>query len=105
MIRAELGDLVTGRLCGWSRGDEITIFDSSGTGIQDVAAAARAFQVLNFATFPTGSTHARAREGSPGRSRDVLSFTFEPWSSGWDAGRPGLIQNNSGLPKDLGSPP
>jgi alanine dehydrogenase len=43
-VHAELGDLVIGRRRGRSRADEITIFDSSGTGIQDVAAAARAFE-------------------------------------------------------------
>jgi len=43
-VHAELGDLVAGRRVGRSREDEITIFDSSGTGIQDVAAAARAFE-------------------------------------------------------------
>jgi alanine dehydrogenase len=45
MVHAELGDLVTGRRCGRSSRDEITIFDSSGAGIQDVAAAARAFEL------------------------------------------------------------
>ena len=44
-VHAELGDLVTGRRCGRSNADEITIFDSSGTGIQDAAAAARAFEL------------------------------------------------------------
>src|SRR2546423_14707379 len=42
---AELGDLVIGRRRGRSGADEITIFDSSGTGVQDVAAAARAFEL------------------------------------------------------------
>jgi ornithine cyclodeaminase/alanine dehydrogenase-like protein (mu-crystallin family) len=43
--QAELGDLVTGRRRGRSNAEEIAIFDSSGTGIQDVAAAARAFEL------------------------------------------------------------
>jgi ornithine cyclodeaminase/alanine dehydrogenase-like protein (mu-crystallin family) len=38
-VHAELGDLVTGRRPGRTRDDEITIFDSSGTALQDVAAA------------------------------------------------------------------
>ncbi|HZO47035.1 MAG TPA: ornithine cyclodeaminase family protein [Xanthobacteraceae bacterium] len=46
-VHAELGDLVAGRRVGRSRADEITIFDSSGTGIQDVAAAARAFELAH----------------------------------------------------------
>jgi alanine dehydrogenase len=41
-VHAELGDVVIGRRRGRSGADEITIFDSSGTGI---AAAARAFEL------------------------------------------------------------
>jgi ornithine cyclodeaminase/alanine dehydrogenase-like protein (mu-crystallin family) len=44
-VHAELGDLVTGRRRGRSSAEEIAIFDSSGAGIQDVAAAARAFEL------------------------------------------------------------
>lgn len=38
-VHAELGDVVVGRRPGRTRDDEITIFDSSGTALQDVAAA------------------------------------------------------------------
>jgi len=38
-VHAELGDVVVGRHPGRTRDDEITIFDSSGTALQDVAAA------------------------------------------------------------------
>jgi alanine dehydrogenase len=38
-VHAELGDVVTGRRPGRTRDDEIAIFDSSGTALQDVAAA------------------------------------------------------------------
>ena len=38
-VHAELSDVVTGRRLGRSRDDEITVFDSSGTALQDVAAA------------------------------------------------------------------
>jgi alanine dehydrogenase len=44
-VQGELADLVTGRRPGRTRVDEITIFDSTGTGIQDVAAAARAYEL------------------------------------------------------------
>jgi ornithine cyclodeaminase/alanine dehydrogenase-like protein (mu-crystallin family) len=44
-VHAELDDFITGRRRGRSSHDEITIFDSCGTGIQDVAAAARAFEL------------------------------------------------------------
>src|SRR5438045_6389014 len=44
-VHAELGALISGAATGRTRPDEITIFDSSGTGIQDVAAAVRAYQL------------------------------------------------------------
>jgi len=44
-VHAELGDVVAGRRPGRTRPEEITIFDSSGTGVQDVAAAARAYEL------------------------------------------------------------
>jgi len=39
-VRAELGDVVAGRAVGRTSPDEILIFDSTGTALQDVAAAA-----------------------------------------------------------------
>jgi ornithine cyclodeaminase/alanine dehydrogenase-like protein (mu-crystallin family) len=38
-VHAELADVVTGRRPGRTRADEITVFDSTGTGLQDLAAA------------------------------------------------------------------
>jgi ornithine cyclodeaminase/alanine dehydrogenase-like protein (mu-crystallin family) len=38
-VHAELADVVAGRRPGRTRDDEITVFDSSGTALQDVAAA------------------------------------------------------------------
>lgn len=43
-VHAELGAVVAGRRPGRRGADEITLFDSSGTGVQDVAAAACAFE-------------------------------------------------------------
>ncbi|HEX6738942.1 MAG TPA: ornithine cyclodeaminase family protein [Vicinamibacteria bacterium] len=43
-VHAELAELVTGRKPGRRRDDEITIFDSTGTALQDVAAAAVAYE-------------------------------------------------------------
>ena len=43
-VRAELGTLIAERRPGRLADEEITIFDSSGTGVQDVAAAARAYE-------------------------------------------------------------
>src|SRR5438270_3125473 len=44
-VHAELGELVAGRRPGRTSPDEITLFDGCGVGIQDVAAAARAFEL------------------------------------------------------------
>jgi len=38
-VHAELADVVSGRRPGRTRADEITVFDSSGTALEDVAAA------------------------------------------------------------------
>ena len=54
-VHAELADVVTGRRPGRTQDDEITIFDSSGTALQDVAAAVVVYE------------HARAT----GRGTDV----------------------------------
>lgn len=44
-VHAELGEVVAGRKPGRIRDDEITIFDSTGTAIQDVASAALIFEL------------------------------------------------------------
>jgi len=43
-VHAELGEIVTGRKPGRTRATEITLFDSTGVAIQDVAAAACAYE-------------------------------------------------------------
>jgi alanine dehydrogenase len=43
-VHAELGDVVAGRCPGRTQRDEITIFDSSGTALQDVAAAIAVYE-------------------------------------------------------------
>jgi len=43
-VYAELADVVSGRRPGRTRDDEITVFDSSGTALQDVAAAVAVYQ-------------------------------------------------------------
>lgn len=43
-VHAELGDVVVGRRPGRTRADEVTIFDSSGTALQDVAAAVAVYE-------------------------------------------------------------
>lgn len=43
-VHADLGDIVTGRRPGRRSADEIFVFDSTGTGLEDVAAAALAYE-------------------------------------------------------------
>jgi ornithine cyclodeaminase/alanine dehydrogenase-like protein (mu-crystallin family) len=49
-IHAELADVVGGRISGRLSDDEITVFDSTGTAIEDVAAAALAYERATDAT-------------------------------------------------------
>jgi alanine dehydrogenase len=44
-VHAELGELVAGRKPGRTEAHEITLFDGSGVGLQDVAASARAYEL------------------------------------------------------------
>jgi ornithine cyclodeaminase/alanine dehydrogenase-like protein (mu-crystallin family) len=43
-VHAELADVVSGRRPGRTREDEITVFDSSGTALEDVAAAIAVYE-------------------------------------------------------------
>jgi len=43
-VRAELGAIVAGRVTGRRGDDETIIFDSTGAGFQDAAAAAMAYE-------------------------------------------------------------
>ncbi len=43
-VHAELADVVIGRRPGRTRADEITVFDSTGTALQDVAAAVAVYE-------------------------------------------------------------
>jgi alanine dehydrogenase len=56
-VHAELGELVIGGKPGRTDPDDITLFDGTGVGIQDVAASVRAFEL--------------ARERGAGRSLDL----------------------------------
>ncbi|MFL5370951.1 MAG: ornithine cyclodeaminase family protein, partial [Myxococcales bacterium] len=42
-VHAELGDIVAGRKRGRTDDEEITVFDSTGTAVEDVAAAASVY--------------------------------------------------------------
>jgi ornithine cyclodeaminase/alanine dehydrogenase-like protein (mu-crystallin family) len=46
-VHGELGEVVAGLKPGRTGDDEVTVFDSTGTGIQDVAAAIAAYRSYN----------------------------------------------------------
>jgi ornithine cyclodeaminase/alanine dehydrogenase-like protein (mu-crystallin family) len=53
-VHAGLGELVAGRRPGRTAADQITIFDSTGTALQDVAAAALIYErALRKGGYPT----------------------------------------------------
>jgi ornithine cyclodeaminase/alanine dehydrogenase-like protein (mu-crystallin family) len=43
-VHAELGEIVAGLECGREREDEVIVFDSTGTALQDVAIAALVYE-------------------------------------------------------------
>lgn len=43
-VHAELGEIITGKKCARTSRDEVIIFDSTGTALQDVAAAAAVYE-------------------------------------------------------------
>jgi alanine dehydrogenase len=43
-VQAELGEIITGKKAGRTSDDEVIIFDSTGTALQDVAAAAIVYE-------------------------------------------------------------
>jgi len=47
-VHAELGDVVSGRRPGRTSADEVIVFDSSGTALQDVAAAIVVYENARF---------------------------------------------------------
>jgi len=43
-VHAELGEIIAGKICGRGNAEEVIVFDSTGTALQDVAAAAAVYQ-------------------------------------------------------------
>jgi ornithine cyclodeaminase/alanine dehydrogenase-like protein (mu-crystallin family) len=43
-VHADLADVVSGRRSGRRSADEVTVFDSTGTALEDVAAAAVVYE-------------------------------------------------------------
>ena len=64
---AELGEIVAGIADGRTSDDEITLFDSGGTGIETVAAASMLYEKASEAGLGTTLPFAPASEAMPGR--------------------------------------
>jgi alanine dehydrogenase len=65
---ADLADIVSGKKCGRLSPDEIVVFDSTGTALEDVAAAALVYQrALSSDIGFTVHLGGRERNASPGR--------------------------------------
>jgi alanine dehydrogenase len=98
-VHAELGEVLAGRKPGRERGDEIIVFDSTGTGLQDVAAAIAVYrnalqeessmkgrlQTFALAGMAAVSAHAKA-EGFDQTSPGSLPVSWECGVTG--KGRP-----------------
>ncbi len=63
----ELGEVLTGRISGREDDEEITVFDSGGTGIETVAAAHMLYERASEAGRGTEIEFASASEAMPGR--------------------------------------
>src|SRR5688572_17558548 len=79
-VHAELGEVVAGRKTGRAGPDEIIVFDSTGTGLQDVAAAIAVYKEASMkGTLPTfvlaGAT----------------ALSAHAQSEGFDAAKPGSL--------------
>ncbi len=66
-VHAELGDVVAGTEPGRTTDDEITVFDSGGTGIETVAAAAMLYERARNRDLGTEISFAPASEALTGR--------------------------------------
>lgn len=66
-VHAELGEIVTGRAMGRTSAEEITVFDSGGTGIETVAGGALLYERARDAGLGTEIEFAPASEALTGR--------------------------------------
>jgi alanine dehydrogenase len=102
-VHAELGEVIAGRKPGRARADEIIVYDSTGTGLQDVAAAVATYaKALEPETAMKGKlqTFALASEVPLGWECGVTGEGSPRWSLETDptapSGLPVLLQSGSG---------
>jgi ornithine cyclodeaminase/alanine dehydrogenase-like protein (mu-crystallin family) len=89
-VHAELGEVIVGRKRGRERADEIIVFDSTGTGLQDVAAAIAVYQrALEEPTAMKGTLLSFALAGATSLSASTEGFDTATRGSlppGWECG-------------------
>ena len=89
-VHAELGEVITGRKRARERADEIIVFDSTGTGLQDVAAAIAVYgRALEQESVMKGTLPTFALAGAAALSAHAETFdTVKPGSlpAAWECG-------------------
>jgi alanine dehydrogenase len=84
-VHAELGEVIAGRKPGRERADEIIVYDSTGTGLQDVAAAVATYaKALELETAMKGTLQTFALAGA-------TALSAHAQTEGFDAVKPGAL--------------
>ena len=84
-VHAQLGEVIAGRRPGRERPDEIIVFDSTGTGLQDVAAAIAAYRnALQEETAMKGRLPTYVLAGA-------AAVSAQAQSEGFDTTKPGAL--------------
>jgi ornithine cyclodeaminase/alanine dehydrogenase-like protein (mu-crystallin family) len=84
-VHAELGEVIAGRKSARERADEIIVYDSTGTGLQDVAAAVATYvKALELETAMKGTLQTFALAGATAHSAHTRT-------EGFDAVKPGAL--------------
>jgi alanine dehydrogenase len=84
-VHAELGEVIAGRKPGRERADEIIVYDSTGTGLQDVAAAVAAYaKALELETAMKGTLQTFALAGG-------TALSAHAQTEGFDVVKPGAL--------------
>jgi alanine dehydrogenase len=84
-VHAELGEVVAGRKPGRTRPDEVIVFDSTGTGLQDVAAAIAVYEEADMkGALPTFALAGAAALSAHAENFDRVKPGALP--PGWECG-------------------
>jgi alanine dehydrogenase len=84
-VHAELGEVIAGGKPGRERADEVIVYDSTGTGLQDVAAAVATYaKALELETAMKGTLQTFALAGA-------TTLSAHAQTEGFDAVKPGAL--------------